>query len=159
MNHPTSLHQHIRTPQIADDLGEQESLVEHLSIPGFMSRFQHRWHMDDINRFGKQVGRTAEDLQLAYMTINDRSLGVIRVFPVPLLARIYQLLRGQFGWPEAPALLPGGATPRPATNPATDQRLAQHLQALLDATEDRSVQACIAGVLQYLDQREKAGRL
>ena len=88
-------------PAIEQEYGEisPENIVEHLSVPGFLRRVHHRWHMQDINRYGDAVGKSAEALQLAYLTRVDMALGVIRIFPVSLLKRIYETLAPQFGWP------------------------------------------------------------
>lgn len=78
---------------------QQEQIVEHLSIPGFLKRIPHRWHMEEITRFGDKVGRAAESMHLAYLTGIDRSLGTVRVFPVPLLQRVYTVMSSAMGWP------------------------------------------------------------
>lgn len=84
--------------QLANEQGVQ---LEHATVPGFLRRIPHKWHLEEITRYGDKVGRAAEAMQLAYMTSIDRSLGVIRVFPLPLLQRVYEIMAPSFGWPRA----------------------------------------------------------
>src|SRR4051812_28044068 len=129
--------------------------IEHLTIPGFLRRISNRWHMEDITRFGDRVGRAAEAMQLSYMTTVDRSLGVIRVFPVPLLQRVYEIMAVQFGWPQiVEAEVPALDDPRRAQEETlrSHERIMKHLQALLAAAaDDIDLQASLAVVLQWLD--------
>ena len=84
-----------------------ELQVEHQTVPGFLRRIAHRWHMDDLIKFGQKVGRTADSMQLAWIATVDPHLGQIRMFPVPLLQRVYQVMAPTQGWPsiiEAAAL-------------------------------------------------------
>lgn len=52
--------------------------VEHQTIPGFLRRIPHKWHLNEITRFGSEVGRAADAMQLVFMTPVDGSLGVLR---------------------------------------------------------------------------------
>ena len=113
----------------------QDQIVEHRTIPGFLGRIPHRWHMDEVTRFGDKVGRAAESMQLAYLTVVDRSLGVIRVFPVPLMERIYTLLAPQFAWPE----LPGGTVDNLPTPPKRLERLLKGLEELTEDADDLEI--------------------
>ena len=74
-----------------EDMQNPLDVVEHLTIPGFIRRCPHRFHLMEITRFGDQVGKIAESLQISYLTTIDRSLGMIRLFPVPLMVRVYQV--------------------------------------------------------------------
>lgn len=78
---------------------DPDTVIAHATIPGFMRKIPHKWHLDDITRFGDKVGRAAEAMQLSYLTTVDGSLGTIRVFPMPLLQRIYEIMAPQFNWP------------------------------------------------------------
>ena len=84
---------------ISEQLAEYDHVVEHQSISAFLKRIPHRWHMEEIGRFGDKAGRAAESLHVAYLTAIDGSLGVVRVFPVPLLRRVYAIMAPQFNWP------------------------------------------------------------
>lgn len=126
-----------------DELAQTDALIEHLTVPAFLSRVPRQWQIDEATRFGHQLGRAAEAMHLAYMTTTDKSLGVIRVFPVPLMRRVYTLMSFQFGWPALPESLEA-----PRAQP--DDRLARHLQALL-AVADAGVREHIAEVLRWLD--------
>src|ERR1041384_6675246 len=64
-----------------DQLAGEALQIEHQTIPGFLRRLPHKWHLNDITRFGDQVGRVSEAMQMAYITAVDKSLGVIRAFP------------------------------------------------------------------------------
>lgn len=137
-----------------EQLSQQDAIVEHLTIPAFLRRIPHKWHIDEITRFGDKVGRAAASLQLCYLTTVDRSLGVIRVFPVPLLQRIYQILAPQFGWPQIiDAEPPTLDDPRRNQQETlrSNERLAKHMRALLAITENIEVQNSIAVVIQWLD--------
>lgn len=151
MNTATSFHFH-RVPNQAeggfDELSQSEPLIEHLTVPAFLSRVPRAWQIDEATRFGHQLGRAAEAMHLAYMTTTDRALGVIRVFPVPLMRRVYTLMAQQFAWPALPEALEA-----PRSQP--DDRLARHLQALL-AVAEPEVREHIAEVLAFLDQRPRA---
>lgn len=85
-----------------DGLSQKEPVVEHLTIPGFLRRLDHKWDLDDIRRFGDKVRTIATAMDLAYVPKIDASLGVLRAFPVPMMDRIYNTLRGIHGWPELP---------------------------------------------------------
>jgi hypothetical protein len=137
-----------------DQLAEAAK-IEHLTIPGFMRRVSNRWHIEDITRFGDKVGRAAEALQLSYMTTVDRSLGIIRVFPVPLLQRIYTVLSVQFGWPqiieaEVPAIEDNRRAQQETIR--SHERFQKHLRLLLEASEEEDVQHSAAVLLQWLEQ-------
>lgn len=82
-----------------EHLTEVTDAVEHVTVPGFLRRIPHPWHIDDITRYGDKVGRVAEAMQLSYLTTVQPKLGMIRVFPVSLLERVYVLMSPQFNWP------------------------------------------------------------
>lgn len=153
---PPTIRLHHQAPVEEDfqNLSPQEPLVEHLTIPGFLRRIPHRWHLDDINRFGDKVGRAAESMQLAYITAVDRSLGVLRVFPIPLLQRVYEIMAPQFGWPriidaEPPAL--GDSRKAQRETLKAHERVSKHLRDLLGATPDLDIQHSIAVVIQWVE--------
>jgi hypothetical protein len=148
-----------RRPQPAperdfEQLSQQDAIVEHFSIPSFLRRIPHKWHIDEITRFGDKVGRAAESLQLAYLTTVDRSLGVVRVFPAPLLQRIYQILSPQFGWPQIIEIEPPALDdPRRSQEETlrSHERLLKHIRALLPIAENVDVQHSIAVVVEWLE--------
>lgn len=152
-----SIHPRGSQPAAAQDfeqLSQQESIVEHLTIPGFLRRIPYKWHIDEITRFGDKVGRAAESLQIAYLTTVDRSLGVIRVFPAPLLQRIYQILSAQFGWPQIIDLDPPALDdPRRVQQETlrSHERLAKHMRAILEMAENPDVQHSIAVVVEWIE--------
>lgn len=82
-----------------DALGDPQAIVEHMTVPGFMRLIDHRWHLHDIRRFGDMVGNMAEAMHISYIPAADRSLGILRMFPEPLLRRVYDTLAPQCGWP------------------------------------------------------------
>src|ERR1043165_4105227 len=54
-SHPTNRineHEGMEVEQLAPT-----ALVEHLSVPAFLRRTPHRWHLDDMRRFGDKVGQ------------------------------------------------------------------------------------------------------
>jgi hypothetical protein len=154
---PSSTNQRRSQPAFEKDfeqLSHQDPIVEHYSIPSFLRRIPHKWHIDEITRFGDKVGRAAESLQLAYLTTVDRSLGVVRVFPAPLLQRIYQILSPQFGWPQIIELEPPQLDePRRSQQETlrSHERLLKHVRALLDVTQNVDVQHSIAVVVEWLE--------
>ena len=75
------------------------SLVEHLPVHEFVQRTPHRLHPDEIPRFSDRVKRMADALQLTFVPAVNPLLGVIRVFPVPLLEWVYTTMAPQFKWP------------------------------------------------------------
>jgi hypothetical protein len=83
-----------------DGLSPQQPVVEHLTIPGFLRLIEYRWTLGDIRQFGDKVQQVAEAMCLAYRTAVDRSLGELRMFPEPLLRRVYDTLAPGFGWPQ-----------------------------------------------------------
>jgi hypothetical protein len=91
-----------------DQLIATGETVEHVTVPGFLRRIPHPWHITDLTRFGDQVGRVAEAMQLSYLTTIQPQLGMIRVFPLPLLQRVYELMAPQFQWPSEPIALIDG---------------------------------------------------
>ncbi len=135
------------------ELSRPENIVEHLSVPGFLRRIPHRWHMLDINRFGDAVGRAAEALHIAYLTRVDLALGMIRIFPVPLLKRVYETQAKQFGWPlvlDAQLALDEG--PRGQLRVLRrHERTEQHLSALAEGL-DPEVRASMEKVLQFVSE-------
>ena len=116
-----------------EEMPDPLTVVEHLTIPGFIRRAPHRFHMDEIMRFGDKVTRIAESLQVSYLTTIDRQLGQIRLFPVPLLERVYAVLATQFGW-EPIAEVPRAIEDRHAetlrANERTRKRLVDQLERL-----------------------------
>ena len=137
---------------------DQTAGVEHLSVVAFMRRIAHRWDIDDMTRFGNKVGKVAESMQLAYLTGVDRSLGTIRIFPVPLLERVYKVMSAQFGWPQIIDAAPPGL---PATGflaaetLKTHERLHKLLHAAVSATEDTNVQHSFAVLMHWLEEDMK----
>ncbi len=89
-------------PELVNDFAgaAPEIFVEMLTVPGFLNRVGHRFHMNEIFRFGGELGRAAESMHLAYMTAMDAKLGVLRVFPEPLMRRVYDVLAAQLSWPK-----------------------------------------------------------
>lgn len=128
------------------------SVVEHLTIPGFIRRCPHRFHMQEILRYGDQVGKIAESLQVSYLTTIDRQLGQIRLFPVPLLTRVYEVMAAQFGWEPIIDAAPALEDPRKtgADLLRSHERVDRHLRAVLEAAENRDVQDSIAVVLGWM---------
>lgn len=146
-----------------DEMQSGEALVEHCTIPGFLKRIPHRWHMEDIQRFGDKVQRTAEAMQIAYLTTVDRSLGIIRVFPLPLLQRIYEIQSAQFGWPalvevQPPALGPGEGASTSHETLRAHEKVREHVKTLMAAIESTSaitpnhVQASLAVILRWIEE-------
>lgn len=138
-----------------DQLAAAVLSIEHLTVPGFLRRIPHRWSFEDITRYGDKVGRAAESMQLAYVTTMDRSLGVIRTFPVPLLQRVYEILATQYGWPRiieapTPALDDSRRVNREALK--AHERMEKHLRAMLESVASDDVQGSIATLLGWMGQ-------
>ena len=92
------------------EMPDPREIVEHLSIPGFVRRAPRRFHLDELTRFGDKVARVAESMQISYLTTIDSSLGIVRVFPVPLMIKVYSIMAQQFHWaPWQEPLEPGAA--------------------------------------------------
>ena len=83
--------------------------VEHRTVLQFLRTIPHKWHPDEMARFGDKVRRMAEALQLAFVPAMNDHLGVIRAYPVPLMQWMYTQLATQFGWPLGPLALDDGA--------------------------------------------------
>lgn len=142
-----------------DRLQQPETIVEHMTASGFLARIPHRWHMDDVRRFGTEVGRIAEALHIAYITTTDIALGIVRVFPVPLLRRVYTIQSASFGWPsltavQTPAL--GEDLQRAARDTLRSHTsLLKHLRTLLAALEttgSHEVAESTATTIHWLEQ-------
>jgi hypothetical protein len=146
-------------PTIEQDFAQApvpELVVEHRTIAGFLRIAPHRFHLDEIVRFGKKVGDVAESMQLAYMTTIDSQLGVLRVFPVPLMRRVYDILADQFHWAQFPAEL--SAIPEEvAAELKAKERLARLLRATMEAAPGPQLQQSSSDVLQWVES--EIGRL
>lgn len=137
---------------------DQTAGVEHLSVVAFMRCIAHRWDIDDMTRFGNKVGKVAESMQLAYLTGVDRSLGTIRIFPVPLLERVYKVMSAQFGWPQIIDAPPPGLPSTgllAAETLKTHERLHKLMHAAVAATEDTNVQHSFAVLMHWLEEDMK----
>jgi hypothetical protein len=135
---------------------EELPIIAHMTVPAFMRRITSKWHFDDITRFGDKVGRAAEALQLSYLTTFDGQLGTIRVFPYPLLERVYRVMSGAHpNWPkivdaDPPTLDDVSRVSRETL--LAHERVATHLRVVLDAAEDDGVRASIVDVLDWLER-------
>lgn len=128
------------------------SIVEHATVPGFFRRIPHRWHLDDMIRFGDKVRRTAEAMELSYLTTTDRSLGVIRLYPMPLMERIYDVLARQHNWPpivELPQIDGGKQMVKDMLR--GQERLEKSLRAVIETNATEEVRACAGIVLSWLE--------
>lgn len=137
-----------------EEMPDPRDVVEHLTIPGFIRRAPHRFHLDELTRFGDKVARVAESLQVSYLTTVDSSLGVIRLFPVPLMVRVYQVMATQFHWnpyTEPLILEDGGA----AQMLRSSERAKKHLQSIATLPENPAVTEAMAVVLQWLDEETR----
>lgn len=132
-----------------EEMPDPLSVVEHLTIPGFIRQAPHRFHMDEIMRFGDKVGRVAESLQVSYLTTIDRQLGQIRLFPVPLLVRVYQVMAVQFGW--EPITETAALEDRHAEIIRNNERTRKRLEAVATAVQNPEIAQAMATVLAYLD--------
>ena len=151
---PTAAATRPAVEQEFEQIQSPENIVEHCTVPGFLRRVPNRWHLEDIQRFGDKVGRIAESLHIGYLTTVDRSLGQIRVFPVPLLQRIYDTMAPTFGWPQILDLpAPGLPAQEQANRDAlrSHERLVKLLRALLEAAPNLDVQHSTAVVIQWLE--------
>jgi hypothetical protein len=132
-----------------DQLTTASETVEHVTVPGFLRRIPHPWHITDLTRFGDQVGRVAEAMQLSYLTTIQPQLGMIRVFPLPLLQRVYELMAPQFQWPAEPlALLEGARACREELRRA--ERADTELSTIAEKTDNVSALAAIQEVRDFL---------
>lgn len=139
--------------------GEEGIQIEHLTIPGYLRRIPYRWHMDEVTKFGDKVGRSAEAMQLSYITAIDRSLGVIRVFPRPLLERIYALMAPHFGWPgvvEVNQIEDGKRASRDSLRKI--ETLTGQLNELVSATDEPKVVEAAGVLVQSLEAQAGALR-
>lgn len=135
-----------------DQLAGEALQIEHQTIPGFLRRLPHKWHLNDITRFGDQVGRVSEALQMAYITSVDKSLGVIRAFPVPLLQRVYEIMAPQFNWPvviEAPEIEDGRRAQRDALQ--KNERLTAQIRDLLSDADEPPIVEAASVILNSLE--------
>lgn len=149
---PPTFHNRGHVTQDLDDLPQPEDIVELATVPGFLRRSGHRFHLDEINRFGSQVGRSAEAMHLAYITQVDSTLGLVRVFPVPFLERVYKIVAKQFGWPEIAPALPVEEAMAIETVKG-HRRVVSHLTAMLEVSDDAEVRRAIGVVLREADAR------
>jgi len=127
-----------------------ELVAEHKTVVGFLRTVPRRLHMDEIKRFGREVGMMAESVHLAYLTTIDSQLGVLRMFPVPLMRRVYDVLAAQIGWQQFPveqAALPEEM----AAELKAQEKLARLLRAALDVAPDKHLQQSTGDVLQWIE--------
>jgi hypothetical protein len=127
------------------------SQVEHRTVLEFLRGIPHKWHPDEIARFGDKVKRMAEALQLPFVPSINPSLGVIRTYPVPLMEWVYTVLAQQFHWPAPALVLEDGAR-------AQREELRRHegtrrnLElAAADHAPSPEVSAAIKVVLDWMD--------
>jgi hypothetical protein len=132
-----------------DQLLSAGETVEHVTVPGFLRRIPHPWHIDDLTRFGDKVGRVAEAMQLSYLTTIQSQLGMIRVFPLPLLQRVYELMAPQFQWPVEPLALIDGTRAR-RDELKRHERADADLAGLAERTDDVEALASIQVVRDHL---------
>jgi len=133
-----------------DQLTAAGETVEHVTVPGFLRRIPHPWHIDDLTRFGDKVGRVAEAMQLSYLTTIQPQLGMIRVFPLPLLQRVYELMAPQFQWPAEPlALIEGARAQREELRRAEGAK--KHLEAVAANAPNAAVGEAFVTVIDYLE--------
>jgi len=133
-----------------EEMPDPLTVVEHLTIPGFIRRAPHRFHIDEITRFGDKVGRVTESLQISYLTTIDRSLGQIRLFPVPLLVRVYQVMAAQFGW-EQIVDAPAAMEDRHSAELKANERAKKHLQAAAETANNPVIAQAMTTVLHWLE--------
>lgn len=132
-----------------DQLMAAGETVEHTTVPGFLRRIEHPWHIDDLTRFGDKVGRVAEAMQLSYLTTIQPQLGMIRVFPLPLLQRVYELMAPQFQWPAEPlVLLEGRRALREDLR--KHERAAQDLSSIAESVDNVEVLTAVQTVRDFL---------
>ncbi len=135
-------------------VGDETPQVAHATIPGFLRKLNHRWSMIDIERFGAKVGRTAETMHLAYMPAFDRSLGVLRSFPVPMMERIYEILAPAHGWPALPVPVQEAPDIREQRAALKVQEvMVKQLGMLSQAAEDGHVRRAAAVVLDLVERK------
>ena len=137
-----------------------ELVVEHRSIAGFLRVAPRRFHLDEMVRFGKKVGDVADCMQLSYLTTIDSSLGVVRIFPMPLMRRVYDVMAAQFGWQgfvEPEALEAETAEKREQVR--SYERLSKMLAAFQEAANDPDIQRCTGVILERVEQDLSALRL
>lgn len=125
------------------------TVVEHLTIPGFIRRCPHRFHLAEIHRYGSEVNKAAESLCVSYLTTIDRQLGQVRLFPVPLLTRVYQVMASQFGWE------PMGETHALEDSRAEElranERARKRLASVVEQIDNPAVAQAMGVVLSWLD--------
>jgi predicted RNase H-like nuclease len=90
-------------------------------------------------------------MQLVYMTAVDRSLGVLRVFPLPLLERVYTINAPQFGWPAIAngEMLEDGRRAQRETL-RKDERADQLLQEITERADDVEVLSSAKSLREFL---------
>jgi hypothetical protein len=138
-----------------DHLAEvAEAQVEHQTILEFLRLIPHKWHPDEIGRFGDKVRRMADSLQLPFVPSLNPSLGVIRTFPVPLLQWIYTLLATQFGWP-APALALDDGKREQREELRRHEGARKHLEGAVEHAPTPAVSDALAIVLNWLEGETK----
>lgn len=102
MNSPRSKNNNLPDLELLAEVSAGQ--VEHRNVLEFLRSIPHPWQADDIDRFGSKSKRMAEALQLPFVPQAHPKLGVIRIYPVPLLEWVYTMMAKQFHWP-APALV------------------------------------------------------
>jgi hypothetical protein len=127
-----------------------ELVVEHRSIAGFLRIAPRRFHLDEMIRFGKKVGDAAESMQLAYLTTTDSHLGVVRIFPVPLMRRVYDVMAAQFHWQPFLEPLEDEETVKRETLRA-NEKAKRHLQAAVEHANNPRVTEAMVVVLDWME--------
>jgi hypothetical protein len=127
--------------------------VEYCTIPGFLSRIPHEWMLEDFNRFGDKVTRAADAMQLSWVTTMNKSLGPIRVFAYPFLARVYQIVAAQT--PNWPAPEKARAIEEGKSRELRKQEgIRRDLQSVVDQAPP-DVQAALGKVVEWLEAEAK----
>lgn len=124
------------------------SVVEHVTIAGFIRRCPHRFHINDVIRFGDQSRKIAESLGVSYLTTTDRQLGQVRLYPRPMLERIYANMAASSGWEalnEVRQLEESSAAAR------ADERTCKRLEVAASAIDDPAVAQAMRIVIAHLE--------
>jgi hypothetical protein len=128
--------------------------VEHRTVLEFLRSIPHPWQADDIVRFGDKVRRMAEAVQLAFVPQPHPQLGVIRIYPVPLLEWVYTMLSKQFHWPAPAMVLEDGAREQ-REELRRHEGARKHLEAAAGHAPTAAVNDALAIVLNWLEGETK----
>lgn len=135
-----------------EDLADTASAqVEHVTTFEFLRRAPRHSTADDLTTFGNRVKRAADAIPLPWLPAPHPLLGIVRVYPLPLLEWVYSQFVAQLKWPPLPASLEDQSETR--KREATRRQL-----EIVAADAPADVAQAFAVVMRWLDSEAAKNR-